>query len=68
MCAKSRLNGIYDWGWLRTDGGILMPPSDYLEEVGALATIVDENQRRYGLDAPVRALWPAWQGHDAAQR
>ena len=41
------LNGIYDWGWLRTDGGILMPPSDQLEEVGALAALVDENQLRY---------------------
>ena len=20
-------NGLYDWGWLRTDGGILMPPT-----------------------------------------
>ena len=45
------LNGIYDWGWLRTDGGIVMPPSDRLEEIGALATIVDENQFRYSLDA-----------------
>jgi hypothetical protein len=45
------LNGIYDWGWLGSDGGILMPPSDHVEEVGALATIVDENQRRYSLDA-----------------
>jgi DNA polymerase I-like protein with 3'-5' exonuclease and polymerase domains len=45
------LNGVYDWGWLRTDGGIVMPPSKHLEEVGALATIVDENQRRYSLDA-----------------
>ena len=41
------LNGIYDWGWLRTDGGILMPPPDQLEEVGALATMVDENQPEY---------------------
>ena len=45
------LNGGYDWGWMRTDGDILMPPPSQLEEVGALATIVDENQRRYSLDA-----------------
>ena len=37
-------NGLYDWGWLRTDAGIKMPPSDRLEEIGALATIVDENR------------------------
>src|SRR3954453_16634822 len=30
-------NGLYDWGWLRTDGGIIMPPSHRLEEIGALA-------------------------------
>jgi hypothetical protein len=45
------LNGIYDWGWLRTDGGILMPPSDQLEEIGALATLIDENLFQYSLDA-----------------
>jgi DNA polymerase I-like protein with 3'-5' exonuclease and polymerase domains len=45
------LNGGFDWGWLRTDGGVLMPPSTQLEEIGALATLIDENQRRYGLDA-----------------
>ena len=37
-------NGLYDWGWLRADGGIVMPPADRLEEIGALATMVDENQ------------------------
>ena len=30
------MNGGYDWGWLRTDGGILMPRADHLEEIGAL--------------------------------
>ena len=30
-------NGIYDYGWLRAEAGILMPPSDRLEEIGALA-------------------------------
>jgi DNA polymerase I-like protein with 3'-5' exonuclease and polymerase domains len=42
-------NGIFDWGWLRTEAGIIMPPSDQLEEIGALATIVDENRKRYSL-------------------
>jgi hypothetical protein len=27
-------NGSYDWGWLRTDAGIKMPPADRLEETG----------------------------------
>ena len=45
------MNGIYDWGWLRAEGGIVMPPSDRLEEIGALATMIDENQFSYSLDA-----------------
>jgi DNA polymerase I-like protein with 3'-5' exonuclease and polymerase domains len=44
------LNGIYDFGWLRTDLGITMPSSDHLEEVGALATTVNENLLEYSLD------------------
>ena len=44
-------NGGYDWGWLRTEGGISMPPGERLEEVGALATMVDENRHRYSLEA-----------------
>jgi DNA polymerase I-like protein with 3'-5' exonuclease and polymerase domains len=44
-------NGGYDWGWLRADADIRMPPSERLEELGALATMVDENRRKYGLDA-----------------
>jgi DNA polymerase I-like protein with 3'-5' exonuclease and polymerase domains len=44
-------NGLYDWGWLRSDAGILMPPSERLEEIGALATLIDENRFNYGLDA-----------------
>src|SRR6516165_9577746 len=32
-------NGLYDWGWLRANGGILMPSSERLEEIGALATL-----------------------------
>jgi DNA polymerase I-like protein with 3'-5' exonuclease and polymerase domains len=50
-------NGIFDRGWLRTDAGIVMPPSERLEEIGALATMVDENRKRYGLDALC-----AWRG------
>ena len=50
-------NGLYDWGWLRTEAGIKMPPSDRLEEIGALATIVDENRYSYSLDALC-----AWRG------
>ena len=50
-------NGLYDWGWLRTDAGIKMPPSDRLEEIGALATLVDENRFTYSLDALC-----AWRG------
>ena len=50
-------NGLYDWGWLRADAGIAMPPSDRLEEIGALATMVDENRFSYSLDALC-----AWRG------
>ena len=54
VASKTRiatLNGVYDLGWLRADGGIAMPPSDRLEEIGALATTVNENLFRYSLDA-----------------
>ena len=44
-------NGIYDFGWLRVEAGIRMPPGKRLEEIGALATMVDENRYRYSLDA-----------------
>jgi DNA polymerase I-like protein with 3'-5' exonuclease and polymerase domains len=44
-------NGIYDWGWLRSEADIVMPPSERLEEIGALATIIDENRFSYGLDS-----------------
>ena len=47
-------NGLYDWGWLRAEAGIRMPPGERLEEISALATMVDENRYRYGLDALVR--------------
>ena len=48
---------LYDWGWLRADGDIAMPPADRLEEIGALATLIDENRFHYGLDALC-----AWRG------
>ncbi len=54
--------GLYDWGWLGTEAGILMPPSEQLEELGALATIVDENRLRYGLDALCE--WCGFPGKD----
>jgi hypothetical protein len=44
-------NGIYDYGWLRTEAGILMPPGERIEEIGALATMVDENRFKYSLDS-----------------
>jgi hypothetical protein len=43
-------NGIYDYGWLRADLGLDMPPAERLGEIGALVTLVDEN-RRIGLNA-----------------
>ena len=50
-------NTLYDFGWLRTDAGILMPPAERLEEIGALATLVDENRYAYNL-----AALCAWRG------
>jgi DNA polymerase I-like protein with 3'-5' exonuclease and polymerase domains len=55
-------NGIYDFGWLRTEAGILMPPSNRLEEIGALATIVDENRYAYSLAA--LCAWRSLPGKD----
>jgi DNA polymerase I-like protein with 3'-5' exonuclease and polymerase domains len=43
-------NGLYDWGWLRAEADIRMPPAERLEELGALATLIDENRKRYSLD------------------
>ena len=50
-------NGLYDWGWLRTEADIKMPPSERLEEIGALTTLVDENRFSYSLDSLC-----AWRG------
>jgi DNA polymerase I-like protein with 3'-5' exonuclease and polymerase domains len=52
-------NGLYDWGWLRAEAGIAMPPGERLEEVGALASLIDENRLHYDLDSLCR-----WQGLD----
>jgi RecA-family ATPase/DNA polymerase I-like protein with 3'-5' exonuclease and polymerase domains len=57
-------NGLYDFGWLRADAGIMMPPAERLEELGALATIVDENRYAYGLDA--LCSWRGLPGKDLA--
>jgi DNA polymerase I-like protein with 3'-5' exonuclease and polymerase domains len=57
-------NGIYDWGWLRTEASIHMPPGERLEEIGALATIVDENRHAYSLDA--LCAWRGIPGKDEA--
>ena len=41
-----------------------MPPSDQLEEIGALATLIDENQFNYSLDA--LCDWRGLPGKDTA--
>jgi DNA polymerase I-like protein with 3'-5' exonuclease and polymerase domains len=50
-------NGLYDYGWLRADFGLTMPPAERIEETLALASIVDENRHDYSLDALC-----AWRG------
>ena len=57
-------NGLYDFGWLRKEAGIKMPPGNRLEEIGALATMVDENRFKYGLDA--LCAWRGLPGKDDA--
>ena len=44
--------------------GIAMPPSDQLEEIGALATLIDENRFNYSLDA--LCDWRGLPGKDTA--
>jgi DNA polymerase I-like protein with 3'-5' exonuclease and polymerase domains len=55
-------NGLYDYGWICTDLGVAMPPAERLEEIGALATIVNENRFSYKLDALCR--WRGIAGKD----
>ena len=43
-------NGLYDFGWLRTEAGIAAPADGRWEEIGAAATLIDENRFSYGLD------------------
>jgi DNA polymerase I-like protein with 3'-5' exonuclease and polymerase domains len=57
-------NGLYDWGWLSADGGVPMPPSERLEEIGALATLIDENRYSYGLNS--LCAWRGLPGKDVA--
>ena len=45
------LNLGYDLAWLQADLGIAPPPPERLEDVGALATTIDENERSYSLEA-----------------
>jgi len=55
-------NGGYDWGWFRVEAGIKMPPGERLEEISALATMVDENRFQYSLDA--LCSWRGIRGKD----
>jgi hypothetical protein len=33
-------NGLYDYGWLRAEFDLHMPPSERIEEIGAMATLI----------------------------
>jgi hypothetical protein len=57
-------NGLYDWGWLGSEANVKMPPAERLEEIGALATLVDENRYSYALDA--LCTWRGIPGKDDA--
>jgi DNA polymerase I-like protein with 3'-5' exonuclease and polymerase domains len=57
-------NGLYDWGWLRAEAGIRMPSGERLAEIGALATLVDENRRSYNLES--LCAWRGLPGKDKA--
>ena len=48
-------NGPFDWGWFRAEAGIRVPSGERLEELGALATLTNENRHGYGLDALARS-------------
>ena len=51
MFASSRRMGFMIGAGCAADLGVAMPPSEQLEEIGALATLVDENRFSYGLEA-----------------
>src|SRR6516164_2760853 len=55
-------NGLYDFGWLRVEADITPPPGERWEEIGALATLIDENRYQYGLDALCK--WRGLPGKD----
>src|SRR5262245_14256577 len=55
-------NGLYDYGWIRAEFNLRMPPGERIEEIGALATMVDENRYQYGLDALCK--WRGLRGKD----
>jgi DNA polymerase I-like protein with 3'-5' exonuclease and polymerase domains len=55
-------NGLYDYGWLRSDFGLHMPPAERLEEILALATLIDENRFSYSLDS--LCTWRGLPGKD----
>ena len=55
-------SGLYDWGWLRSEAGILMPDGEQIEEIGALATLVDEDRFSYSLENLCR--WRGLGGKD----
>src|SRR6516165_2014216 len=55
-------NGLYDFGWLRVEANIRMP--ERLEEISALATMVDENRHRYSLAELCK--WRGIAGKDTA--
>ena len=44
-------NGVYDFGWLRSEAGILMPPRPRFEDVSAAEALINENEVEYNLDA-----------------
>jgi DNA polymerase I-like protein with 3'-5' exonuclease and polymerase domains len=57
-------NGLYDYGWAWADFGLAMPPADRLEEIGASATLINENLFSYSLDALCK--WRGLPGKDTA--
>jgi DNA polymerase I-like protein with 3'-5' exonuclease and polymerase domains len=61
-CRFATQNGLYDWGWFRSAAGIPMPEGHQLEEIGALATLVDEDRLSYKLDDLCR--WRGIPGKD----
>ena len=58
-------NGLYDWGWLRADGDVPMPPANCLEEIAAMATLVDENRFKYSLEE--LCAWRGLPGKDLSE-